>query len=71
MTVMVLGATGFIGPPLVRALLAAGREVAAVSRHPAPRQAGVASLALDRRDPAAIAGAAQHHNVEGVAICWR
>lgn len=66
MKVMVLGATGFIGPPLVRALLAAGREVVAVSRHPPPSQAGVVSLALDRHDPAAIAAAAQSHNVEAV-----
>ena len=66
MTVMVLGATGFIGPPLVRALLAAGRDVVAVSRRPAPSQAGVASLAMDRSDATAIARAAHRHGVEAV-----
>lgn len=44
MTVLVLGATGFIGPHVVRALQAAGGEVVAVSR----------SLGVDRRDVAAV-----------------
>ena len=53
MKVLVLGATGFIGPPLVRALTGLGHKVLAVSRHTeAP------GLALDRGDPDAVAGAA-------------
>ncbi|HEY0437931.1 MAG TPA: NAD-dependent epimerase/dehydratase family protein [Phenylobacterium sp.] len=54
MKVMVLGATGFIGPPLVRALSAMGHETVAVARTPS---AGV--LALERGDAAAVARAAQ------------
>lgn len=55
MKVMVLGATGFIGPPLVRALAAQGHEVLAVSRSPS-RERG--ALALDRADTQAVAAAA-------------
>ncbi len=60
MKVMVLGATGFIGRPLVRALAAEGHAVVAVSRNPdrAPPEPGVVVLALDRADPQALAAAA-------------
>jgi nucleoside-diphosphate-sugar epimerase len=54
MKVIVLGATGFIGPPLVRALAALGHEAVAVARTPAP---GV--LARDRGDAGAVARAAE------------
>ncbi len=59
MKVMVLGATGFIGRPLVRALAAHGHEVLAVSRHPDAAREAVTSVALDRSDPPAIAAAAE------------
>jgi len=55
MKVMVLGATGFIGPPLVRALAAQGHQVVAVCRSPS-REPG--ALALDRADAQAVAAAA-------------
>jgi nucleoside-diphosphate-sugar epimerase len=60
MNVMVLGATGFIGPPLVRALAGLRHDVVAVSRNPqsAQPQPGVTALALDRGDPDAVAAAA-------------
>jgi nucleoside-diphosphate-sugar epimerase len=64
--VMVLGATGFIGPPLVRRLLSRGHAVVAVSRNPDPGEAGATPLALDRSDPAAVARAAEAHRTEAV-----
>ena len=68
MKVMVLGATGFIGPPLVRALAAQGHGVVAVSRSPAggAPEPNVTPLALDRADPEAVAAAATSHGVEAV-----
>lgn len=63
---MVLGATGFIGPPLVRRLLSQGHAVVAVSRHPGPGEAGATPLALDRAEPAAISRAAEAHRTEAV-----
>jgi nucleoside-diphosphate-sugar epimerase len=68
MQVMVLGATGFIGPPLVRALAAMDHGVVAVSRRPAPEPtaANVVGLVVDRADPEAVAAAAQRHGVEAV-----
>lgn len=65
MKVMVLGATGFIGPPLVRRLVAQGHEVVAVSRHPAEdlRESAV-TLIQDRGEPAALASAASAHKVD-------
>lgn len=50
MKVMVLGATGFIGPAVVRRLLARGHQPVAVARHGA-------GLILDRSDPAALQAA--------------
>ncbi len=56
MTVLVTGASGFLGRPLVRALLDAGREVVAVSRDPAAladlRHPSLRIVPGDLRDPA-------------------
>lgn len=51
MTILVLGATGFIGAPLTRALISKGEAVVAASR----RGGGPAGVALDRADAAAVA----------------
>ncbi|HKS24866.1 MAG TPA: NAD-dependent epimerase/dehydratase family protein, partial [Thermoanaerobaculia bacterium] len=40
MNVVISGGSGFIGTPLVRALLARGDEVAVLSRHPAKVREG-------------------------------
>jgi nucleoside-diphosphate-sugar epimerase len=55
MSILVIGATGFIGAPLVRALRARGEDVIAASR----AGAGPDGVACDRRDPAALARLAQ------------
>lgn len=46
MTMLVIGATGFIGTPLARALLTRGEDVAAVSRG----GGGPGGVACDRSD---------------------
>jgi len=56
MTVLVLGATGFIGPHVVRALQAAGREVVAASR----------GLGVDRRDAASVRALVRERRVTQV-----
>lgn len=68
MKVMVLGASGFTGRPLVRWLVGAGHEVLAVSRkgEDAEVPPGVTAMALDRGDPSAIAGAAESWRAEAV-----
>jgi nucleoside-diphosphate-sugar epimerase len=68
MKVMVLGASGFTGRPLVRWLAGAGHDVLAVTRTGEDAQAppGVTAMALDRGDPIAIAKAAGSHSVEAV-----
>jgi nucleoside-diphosphate-sugar epimerase len=62
MTVLVLGATGFIGPPLVRALIGRGETVVAASR----RGGGPGGVACDRADARAIAALAQARGVHAV-----
>jgi nucleoside-diphosphate-sugar epimerase len=62
MTVLVIGATGFIGQPLVRALLARGEEVAAASRG----GAGPCGVVCDRRDVAAVVALAAARRVRTV-----
>jgi nucleoside-diphosphate-sugar epimerase len=57
MRVMILGATGFIGPAVARRLLANGREPIAVSRSGQSTSPEVQALALDRGDPVAVARA--------------
>jgi len=63
MRVMVLGATGFIGPAVLRRLAALGHEALAVSRHPIE---GSGSLRGDRGDPGAIARLAGDQRIEAV-----
>jgi len=66
MRVMVLGATGFIGPAVVERLAALGHEPVGVSRS-APQTAPAGRhLRADRNDPAAIARLAQEARIEAV-----
>jgi nucleoside-diphosphate-sugar epimerase len=58
MRVMVIGATGFIGPPLVRRLEARGHAAVAVSRH--------GPVVADRDDPRALARLAAAARVDAV-----
>jgi nucleoside-diphosphate-sugar epimerase len=62
MSVMLLGATGFIGPHVGAALEAAGCEVVAVSR----QGGGHGGVAADRRDPAALVRLARERRVGAV-----
>ncbi|MFI8262396.1 MULTISPECIES: SDR family oxidoreductase [unclassified Streptomyces] len=59
--IVVTGATGNVGRPLTRALAEAGRQVTAVSRHPAAAPDGVRHVVADLSEPAglepALAGA--------------
>ncbi|WUT01621.1 NAD(P)H-binding protein (plasmid) [Streptomyces sp. NBC_00708] len=59
--IVVTGATGNIGRPLTQALVEAGQQVTAVSRHPAAVPAGVRHVPADLAEPAglkpALAGA--------------
>lgn len=61
MRVVVAGATGVIGRPLVPLLVAAGHEVVALSRHPGPAadeaSGAVHTVAVDALDPAALGAA--------------
>lgn len=61
MRVLVAGAAGVIGRPLVRLLSAAGHEVVALTRSETKleqlRQAGAAPVSCDALDPAALASA--------------
>ncbi|MGW2248638.1 SDR family oxidoreductase [Kitasatospora sp. NPDC001660] len=52
--IVVTGATGNVGRPLVRALAAAGHQVTAVSRHAAPVPDGVRHVAADLTEPAGL-----------------
>ncbi|MEV5834744.1 NAD(P)H-binding protein [Nocardia sp. NPDC052112] len=55
--IVVTGATGNVGRPLVRALVAAGEKVTAVSRGVAEVSAGVRSHQADLAEPASLAPA--------------
>jgi nucleoside-diphosphate-sugar epimerase len=68
LNVMVLGATGFIGQPLVGQLAAQGHAVVAVSRRPPDglNDIGVVSLAMDRGDAPALAAVAKAHRIDAV-----
>jgi uncharacterized protein YbjT (DUF2867 family) len=52
--IVVTGATGNIGRPLTQALAEAGRQVTAVSRHPAAVPDGVRHVVADLAEPAAL-----------------
>ncbi len=54
MTVLVLGATGFVGSALVPALVGAKEHVRAASRHPRSGPAGVEWVRCDARAPASL-----------------
>ena len=62
MTVLVLGASGFIGPHAVAALTAAGEEAIGASR----RGGGQFGAALDRRDPKAARRLVRDRRVDAV-----
>lgn len=66
MKVLVLGATGFIGPPLMRALAALGHDPLGAARR-APDRGAYPVLALDRHDAAAVARAVIAENA-GVIV---
>jgi nucleoside-diphosphate-sugar epimerase len=66
MRVMVLGATGFIGPHLLNRLLELGHEPIGVSRRSGPAGAPGLHVAADRSDPAAIARLARDHRADAV-----
>ncbi|MFE9611737.1 SDR family oxidoreductase [Streptomyces sp. NPDC006012] len=52
--ITVTGATGNIGRPLTQALAEAGRQVTAVSRHPAAVPNGVRHMAADLAEPSSL-----------------
>jgi nucleoside-diphosphate-sugar epimerase len=62
MTVLVLGATGFLGPHVVSALAAAGHATIGASRG----GAGLHGAALDRRDVAAVRALVRERRVTAV-----
>ncbi len=62
MTVLVLGAAGFIGPHVVAALAAPGHEVIGASRS----GRGPHGVAIDRRDPAAVRSLVRERGVTAV-----
>ena len=62
-TVLVTGATGFIGRRLVPALLDAGHDVRAMTRHPESYDGPGEAVGADVRDPGSLAGA-----LEGVDV---
>ncbi|WP_406675238.1 NAD(P)H-binding protein [Nonomuraea sp. N2-4H] len=54
---VITGATGNVGAEVVRLLAAAGEQVTAVLRNPAPQPAGVRHVAADLGDPASLEAA--------------
>ncbi|MFG1694846.1 NAD(P)H-binding protein [Nonomuraea sp. NPDC049309] len=54
---VITGATGNVGAEVVRLLAAAGEQVTAVSRNPAPQPEGVRHVAADLGDPASLRAA--------------
>lgn len=67
MRVLVLGATGFIGPPLVARLVAAGHEVTAAARSVPASPASLARpVRLDRTRPDEIADFCRREGIEAL-----
>ncbi|MGW6268972.1 MULTISPECIES: SDR family oxidoreductase [unclassified Streptomyces] len=52
--IVVTGATGNVGRPLTQALIEAGEQVTAVSRHPAPVPHGVRHVTADLTEPSGL-----------------
>jgi uncharacterized protein YbjT (DUF2867 family) len=61
--ILLLGANGFIGPSVIRALTRAGHVVVAVARtpRPGPNEDGVAYVVADRGNVTAIANLMRQH----------
>ncbi len=59
MTVLVTGASGFVGSALCRALVAAGYQVRAMTRHPDGYRGAGSAVAGDVSDPASLAAATE------------
>lgn len=55
--VLVVGGSGLMGAPAVRALLARGHDVSVLTRGTRPTPPGTTTLVADRGDPAALAAA--------------
>src|SRR5262249_28063964 len=66
MRVMVLGATGFIGPHLLRRIIELGHEPIGVSRRGAPAGSAGLHVAADRRHPGTIGRLARDHGADAV-----
>ena len=64
MKIALIGATGFVGTPLVAELLQRGHHVTALARNPAKlaAQANLATKPLDVNDAAAVAAAVKGHD---------
>ena len=64
MKIALIGATGFVGAPLVAELLQRGHQVTALARNPAKLapQANLAAKALDVNDADAVAAAVKGHD---------
>ncbi|QDL56212.1 NAD(P)-dependent oxidoreductase [Rhodoferax aquaticus] len=64
MKVALIGATGFVGSPLLAELLSRGHQVTVLARNPGklPAQAGLTVVAADALDAAQIAQAAAGHD---------
>lgn len=66
MKILLLGASGFIGPFIADALAEAGHAVVAVSRGPRDWRDGVTNLVADRNDADAIAQIARRERADAV-----
>jgi nucleoside-diphosphate-sugar epimerase len=62
--VLLIGGSGFMGPHVARAFLAAGHAVALLSRGTQPIPGGVEHLKADRSDPASLAAALENQRFD-------